>query len=384
MSWKKFKKSINLQRKGKIFNQTSYYFGSTGNLTKSTNSDILLLGYDEKLSIFNNVGKLVSQFPFSSEISSLFLKDIYDTGENVFVSFSYSGEIRVFSKEGSKIWKTKLPAGITTGQVGNLDYDPGLEIIIVLEDHRIFVLDNQGQIIAKYQHSTRINFVDIALINSSQKKVVVFVDDKDTIHVLDIEKTVTPLPIKISPIIGFAIANVYDTTLIAIADDQNSIQLLDKKGNVFETYRCKAPIQYITAGPLFLPNCDAIVAILENNYVEIIEIEVKNPEDYIKHENKSSIPTTPLQSKKITPVSAQLEFNPDLYHSFPSQTSSTNTNASDLAVKKQVLRTDLSGTTDLRCPECGDYLPKSIVQKVRSGKDAYCEECGRELKRSDF
>ncbi|MHA1746898.1 MAG: hypothetical protein ACTSWW_12930, partial [Promethearchaeota archaeon] len=160
MSWKKFSKALNFEKKGLIYGQSSYYFCSLGHFTQDSMAEILLLSYDEKLSIFNAQGKSLSKSPFSSDVSALFLKDLYDDRENVFISFSYSGEIRVFSKEGEEKWKKTLPKGIVTGIVGNLDYDPGLEIVVLLEDHRIFVLNNQGQVMAKYQHPTDILFVD--------------------------------------------------------------------------------------------------------------------------------------------------------------------------------------------------------------------------------
>ena len=298
MSWKKFSKSLNLKKKGSIFGQSTYYFCSLGHFTQNSIPEILLLSYDEKLTIFNSQGKSLSKFPFSSDVSALFLKDIYDNGENVFISFSYSGEIRVFSKAGEEIWKKTLPSGIVTGMVGNLDYDPSLEIVVLLEDHRIFVLNNQGQIMAKYQHPSDILFVDVGKINSSQKKVIVFVDQNNTINVLDIETSVQKLPTDIKLIRGFTTISIYDQTLLAVGDESNIIHILDKKGNTFETYQCRAPIQTITAGPLFSPDTDALVILLENNYVEIVNIEVKNPKAYIESEKKQVIASTPFPQEK--------------------------------------------------------------------------------------
>ena len=116
--------------------------------------------------------------------------------------------------------------------VGNLDYDPGLEIVVLLEDHRIFVLNNQGQEMAKYQHPTDILFVDVGKINSSQKKVIVFVDQNNVVNVLDIEASVQKLPTDIKEIRGFTTVSLYDQTLIAVGDDSNTVHLLDKKGKI--------------------------------------------------------------------------------------------------------------------------------------------------------
>ena len=133
MSWKKFSKTLNFEKKGSIYGQSAYYFCSLGHFTQNLTAEILLLSYNEKLSIYNSHGKSLSNSPFSSDVSALFLKDLYDSGENMFISFSYTGEIRVFSKEGEEKWKKTLPAGIVTGMVGNLDYDPGLEIMLEYE-----------------------------------------------------------------------------------------------------------------------------------------------------------------------------------------------------------------------------------------------------------
>jgi WD40 repeat protein len=380
MSWKKFSKSLNLKKKGSIFGQSTFYFCSLGYFTQNSTPEILLLSYDEKLTIFNSQGKSLSKFPFSSDVSALFLKDIYDNGENVFISFSYSGEIRVFSKEGEEIWKKTLPSGIVTGIVGNLDYDPSLEIVVLLEDRRIFVLNNQGQIMAKYQHPSDILFVDVGKINSSQKKVIVFVDQKNTINVLDIEASVQKLPTDIKLIRGFTTISIYDQILLAVADDSNKIHLLDKKGNTFETYQCRAPIQTIKAGPLFSPDTDALVILLENNYVEIVNIEVKNPMAYIESEKKQVIASTPFPQENL---SAKLDFNSELYQKTPS-IEARRKRETGFTVGKTDISNHSQDSLNLRCPECGDYLVKTLIRQILANKDAYCEECGRELKRKDF
>ena len=380
MSWKKFSKSLNFSKQGTIFNQNSFYFCSLGHFTQSSTPEILLLSYDEKLSIFNAQGKSLSKFPFSSDVSALYLKDIYDKGENMFISFSYSGEIRVFSKGGEEIWKKNLPVGIVSGMVGNLDYDPGLEIVVLLEDHRIFVLNNQGQIMAKYQHPTDILFVDIGKINSTQKKVIVFVDQTNAVNVLDIEASVQKVPTDIKSIRGFTTVTLYDQTLIAVGDDANTIHLLDKKGNTFETYRCRAPILSIAAGPLFSHDTDGLVVLLKNNYVEILNIEVKNPKAYIESDKKSVIASTAFPTQK---PSAKLDFNSELYQQTPSIESRRKGN-SGIKVEKSIMDNKLHDSHNLRCPECGDYIAKTLIRQILANKDAYCEECGKSLKRGDF
>ncbi len=380
MSWKKFSKLLDLKKKRSIFGQSSYYYCSLGHFTQNSTPEILLLSYDEKLSIFNSQGKSLSKFPFSSDVSALVLKDIYDNGENMFISFSYSGEIRVFSKEGEEIWKKTLPSGIITGMVGNLDYDPGLEIVVLLEDRRIFVLNNQGQIMAKYQHPTDILFVDVGKINSSKKKVIVFVDQNNSVNVLDIEESVQKLPIDIKLISGFTTISIYDQTLLAVGDDLNKIHLLDKKGNTFETYQCRAPIQTITAGPLFSPDTDALVILLENNYVEIVNIEVKNPKAYIESETKQVSASTPFPKEK---QSAKLDFNSELYQKTPS-IEGRRKREPGFTVGKTNFSNHSQDSLNFRCPECGDYLATTLIQQILTNKDAYCEECGKELKRKDF
>ncbi|UYP45858.1 hypothetical protein NEF87_002143 [Candidatus Lokiarchaeum ossiferum] len=377
MSWKKFSKSLNFVKKGSIFSQSAFYFCSLGHFTQNSTPEILLLSYDEKLSIFNSEGKSLSKFPFSSDVSALFLKDIYDKGDNVFVSFSYSGEIRVFSKDGGEIWKKTLPSGIVNGIVGNLDYDPGLEIVVLLEDHRIFVLNNQGQVMAKYQHPTDILFVDIGKINSTQKKVIVFVDQNNSVNVLDIEASVQKIPVDIPVITGFTTLSLYDQTLLAVGDNSNTIHILDKKGNTFETYRCRAPIQSLSAGPLFSPDIDALVVLTENNHMEIINIEVKDPKAYIEADKK---PVVAASAFPIEKQSAKLDLNTDLYQKTPS-IQSRGKSESKFEVEKSSIH---SSALNLRCPECGDYLAKTLIARILSNKDAYCEECGKDLKRSDF
>ena len=377
MSWKKFSKTLNFEKKGSIYGQSANYFCSLGHFTQSLTAEILLLSYNEKLSIYNAHGKSLSNSPFSSDVSALFLKDLYDNGENMFISFSYTGEIRVFSKEGEEKWKKTLPAGIVTGMVGNLDYDPGLEIVVLLEDHRIFVLNNQGQIMAKYQHPTDILFVDVGKINSSQKKVIVFVDEKNVVNVLDIEASIQTLPTDIKVIRGFTTVSLYDSTLLAVADDANNIHLLDKKGNTFETYHCRAPIQAIAAGPLFSPDSDALVVLLEDNHVEIVNIEVKNPKAYIESDQQ---PVIALEAFPQKSESATLEVNSELYQKTPSKKSQQKRD-SGFTVDKSVSQHE---ALNLRCPECGDYLPKTLVKQILANKDAYCEECGKKLKRNDF
>ncbi len=379
MSWKKFKRTINLTLHTTIYGKSPFYFASVGNLIKSTNQEILSLSYNDQLSAFSSDGKLIANFPFSSKICSLFLKDIFDDRRRLFVSFSFSGNIRVFTKNGDVIWNEKISSSIIEGIVGNLDYDPGLEIIALLDDQQIIVLNNQGQIIAKYKHTSQIKFINVTRINSSKKKVIIFVDIGNNFNILDIEESVELLPIKINPVIAFTPVELYDFSFIAVVNNQNIIQLMDKKGNIFETYQSKNEIQFITSGKLLNSHCDSIIAISAKNYIEIINIEVKNPKMFINEEeinNNSSL------NKKIHNKTAKLELNTELYHKKPKY-QTLDKDSSKIPLEKEFINNpDLN--SKFRCPECGDYLPPMLVKLIMSNKSTYCEECGKFLERKDF
>jgi len=113
---------------------------------------------------------------------------------------------------------------------------------------------------------------------------------------------------------------------------------------------------------------------------EIVNIEVKNPKAYIESEKKQVIASTPFPQEK---QNAKLDFNSELYQKTPS-IEARRKRETGFTLGKTNISNHSQNSLNLRCPECGDYLAKTLIRQILTNKDAYCEECGKELKRRDF
>ncbi|TFH26885.1 MAG: hypothetical protein E4G98_06645 [Promethearchaeota archaeon] len=344
------KNSLTYQKKLVFYNASGFYFGSIGTTQNDSRPKIFLLSYDEKLSIYDAEGKRVTQIPFSSDVSAVFIQDIFHDGNPVFVSVTYSGEVRISSEQGEEIWKKQMESGILGGVIGKLDYDDQLEIVVLLENSKILVLNNQGQILAKYQHGVDINFVSIGKVHSSKNKVVLFSDVENSLFVLDVSDTVSKLDIPIKNIVGLSSITIFDKVLIVVVDENNTIHLINKKGQIYLTIPVKKPILSIFSGFLFSKFEEALGIITKDSHIMIFEMKATKPQEF-------QIPLNISDNEKFTqnlpseedPENIEylhekpkqkpsLEVKPDLYQSSPK----TNFSISDsIQVEKSILSPDL-------------------------------------------
>ncbi len=373
-----------------FYNSSGFYFGSIGTTQNDSNPKIFLLSYDEKLSIYNTEGKRDTQIPFSSDVSAVFIRDLFNDGNPVFISVTYSGEVRISSEQGEEIWKKQMESGILGGAIGKLDYDNQLEIVILLENSKILVLNNQGQIMAKYQHGVDINYVSIGKVHSSKNKVVLFSDLENSLFVLDVSDTVSKLDLPIKSILGLCSITIYDKVLIAVVDENNNIHLINKKGQIYLTIPVKKPIMSIFSGFLFSTFEEALVIITEDSHIMIFEMKATKPQEFQAQLNKSdsaSLDHNLLSDEDREPIEfdhekserkPSLEINPELYQSSQKIDDSKSFSSK---VEKSVLAADSSSQKTYKCPECGDFLAPSLMVRIMKNKPTFCEACGAELTR---
>ncbi|MHA1673974.1 MAG: hypothetical protein ACTSYI_10130, partial [Promethearchaeota archaeon] len=384
------KNSLTYNKRMEFYNTSGFYFGSIGTTQNDSNPKIFLISYDEKLSIYNTEGKRVTQIPFSSDVSAVFIRDLFNDGNPVFISVTYSGEVRISSEQGEEIWKKQMETGILGGTIGKLDYDNQLEIVILLENSKILVLNNQGETMAKYQHGVDINYVSIGKVHSSKNKVVLFSDVENSLFVLDVSDTVSKLEIPVKTIDGLCSITIYDKVLIAVIDENNSIHLINKKGQIYLTIPVKKPIMSIFSGFLFSKFEESLVIITEDSHIMIFEMKATKPQEFqVQLNNADDTPLNPnlLSDEEREPIELDhekperkpsLEINPELYQSSP-KTHDSKSFSSQL--KKSVLKPDESSRKTYKCPECGDFLASSLVDRVMKNKPTFCEACGAELTR---
>ncbi|MHA1518627.1 MAG: zinc ribbon domain-containing protein [Promethearchaeota archaeon] len=373
-----------------FYNASGFYFGSIGKTQNDSSPKIFLLSYDEKLSIYNAEGKRVTQIPFSSDVSAVFIRDLFNDGNPVFISVTYSGEVRISSEQGEEIWKKRMESGILGGAIGKLDYDDQLEIVVLLENSKILVLNNQGKTMAKYQHPIDVNFVAIGKVHSSDNKIVLFSDAENCLFVLDVSDTVSKLDIPIKSITGLCSITIFDKVLLVVVDENNNVHLINKKGQIYLTIPIKKPIMSIFSGLLFSKFEEALVIITEDSHVMIFEMKATKPQEFqaqlnisddekLDHNLLSDEERDPLEleSKKIERKPA-LEVNSELFQSSPKSDSSKSFSSK---VEKSVLSSAASSQKSYKCPECGDFLATSLVDRIMRNKPTFCEACGAELTR---
>lgn len=381
MSFKKFKKRLQFSKQFEIYHPGGIYSGSIGYLTQSIDPEIILLSFGEKMLIYNKDGIKKQEIPFTSEVCKLFITENLFANEKVFVSLAYNGEIRVFSDTGDVKWKLNGDP-IVDGVLGNLDYDPKLEIIALHKNKKITIYNDTGKLVAKYTHPERIQFISIAKLNSKKKNIILFVDRQDKLFVLDIEKNISEIPLKIKSIRALDSLTIYDTNVVVILDDTNYINLVDKKGNLIERFIPEKEIDTVFTGYLEDDKVESVFAISKDSYVLKYKIDIADAKEFVDSPTAVDQTSNIISQKVEQSVNPSLEVNANYFNQeikpFPTPKGEGST------LQKTVIPKRSIDNLTLKCPECGDFLPRSLVQQIISGKDSFCEECGRPLNKSDY
>ncbi|TFG20213.1 MAG: hypothetical protein EU530_03820 [Promethearchaeota archaeon] len=266
MSLKKFKKRLQFNKRFEIYHPSGIYTGSIGYLSQYSSPEIFLLTFGEKLLIYNSSGKLKQEIPFTNKVCKLFITENLIPGKKVFVSLAYSGEIRVFSETGEIFWKIKN-GRLVDGVLGNLDYDPKMEIVSLNENNQILIYNDTGKIVAKYTHPSKIYYITLAKLNSSEKNVILFVDSNDKLHVLDIETQISEIPLGVKSIQGLDSLTIYNTNVVVILDSKNFVNIYDKKGNLIERFSPEKEVESIFTGYLENDKIESLFLITKDSYL---------------------------------------------------------------------------------------------------------------------
>ncbi len=384
-TWKRFVKNLQLDLNFEKYYREGFYTGSIGNLTQSREPEILLLTYDQKLMAFSPDAKKTLDIPFSNDVCRLYIEDLYLSGEKVFVSLAYSGEVRAFSDTGEIYWKFHKEE-IIDGFLCNLDYDKQKEIVVLHKPNQIRVLNNQGKTVAKYTHSEKILHISHAKINSSDKQIIVFSDKKNQLYALDIEKTINQIPVKIESIRGLDSITIYNRNILILLDEKNHLNLLDKKGNLIERFSFEKKIETFFTGYLFDDKIESLCILTRDSHLLVYQIKIADTAEFLKAETAQQEDAASIAASKGADSSEQkpdptLEFDPNYFHSRKPITPEISL---EDRLQKQTKEKQSSENLELRCPECGDFFTPTIIKRILEGKTAFCEECGLEIHKSDF
>jgi len=341
-------KRIQIKKKWEIKGIDQFYFCSIGNLSRDPFEEIITLNYSEKLIIYNNNGKNILEMPFSGDVSGLFVCDLFDDGENVFVSMDMEGYIRVFSLEGKEIWKVMLHDAIITGIVDNLWKNDNLEIICILENNEIIVLNNDGKIILTYKHSNSINSCCVSAFRDINEIEIIFNDSKDNINFLNMNGDISSLDLNIKHIRSLAKIKVFDVDLLAVVNEEKGVILLDSEGTILNQIDFKEKVQYLASGSLFSLHCQSIVVIVDNNKLIAYDVEPLISDNFII--KSSSI----NEERKIK-------------------------GTKNIGLRKIKAELNSEELNKIICPECGENLPGMLRQRILNDIDVFCEKCGTKL-----
>ncbi len=380
MSLKKFKKRLQFNKRFEIYHPSGIYAGSIGYLSQYSTPEIFLLTFGEKLLIYNSTGKLKQEIPFTNKVCKLFITENLIAGKKVFVSLAYSGEIRVFSETGEIFWKIQEQR-LVDGVLGNLDYDPKMEIVSLQENNQILIYNDTGKIVAKYTHPSKIHYITLAKLNSSEKNVILFVDSNDKLHVLDIETQISEIPLGVKSIQGLDSLTIYNTNVVVVLDSKNFINIYDKKGNLIERFSPEKEVESIFTGYLENDKIESLFLITKDSYLINYKIDVADAKEFDKALSKNDEKIQKKSTDSGITTQPYLEVNANYFNEKIEYETSENG-------EPQLLRTVIPKKTldnlTLKCPECEDYLPRSLIQQILIGKESFCEKCGKPLSRSDF
>jgi hypothetical protein len=379
MSLKKFKKRLQFNKRYEIYHSNGIYTGSIGYLTQSSSPEIFLLTFEENLLVYNSSGKLKQKIPFTNKVCKLFITENLIAGEKVFISLAYSGEIRVFSQNGDVFWKVK-DTPLIDGVLGNLDYDPKMEIVSLQENNQISIYNDTGNVVAKYIHHAKIHFITLAKLNSSEKNVILFVDSNDKLYVLDIETQISEIPLELKSIRALDSLTIYNTNVVVILDNQNYINFYDKKGHLIDRFSPKKKVESIFTGYIHEEKIESLFVITKDSYLINYKIDVANAEEFIdgtSGSNKNKMKRSSTSGNKTKPY---LEVNANYYNEKMENESTSSDDPT--SIQKSII--PKKTYENLKCPECKDLLPRSLIRQIIEDKESFCEKCGVPLSKSDF
>ena len=376
-------KSLQIKEKWQIKSQNFYYFCSSGQMIHNNPPSILLLSFDDKLTILNEDGKQVTSLPFSSDITAIFIEDIFKNHDPVFVSMDIHGKVRVFSREGKEMWEKELPAAVVTGSVTNIDNEVDLEILVALENQELLILSNQGNVIGTYRHNTGITSLTVGTFHSSTREII-FSDQKDQLNFIDIEENQTTLNLNVKQINAITTIELSETFLV-LATNEGKIVWINNKGKIVQSYQLSSGVRGITSVTGKSDDSLLIVSTLDDN--RLVALSIHDP----NHVNKKEKAQSKIEPLKITPKAPDHPVKPEIrveksnFSSFP-RYAPQSTRVQDSAGIKVVNSRKVSKSqgTQIQCPMCGNYLPMEFEERVLNGIDTFCEKCGEKITLKDI
>ena len=159
---------------------------------------------------------------------------------------------------------------------------------------------------------------------------------------------------------------------------------------MIERFTPEKEIEKIFTGFLEDDKIESLFAISKDSYLINYKIEIADAKEFIETSKKGQISSPhghrvsdrKAISHGTSGAQAKLEFNPNYFNKEVKPFPTTESNSPSL--QKTIVPENKKDNIILKCPECGDFLPKLIIQRLIMGKVSFCEECGLELHKSDF
>lgn len=255
--------SITFERQWDVPTEAQTYFCSVGDLTRDPYDEIVTLDFDENLIAYNSAGNKIFEMPFSSEVTALFVGDVFQDGRKIFVSMDLNGYVRLFSLQGEEIWKVQLHDAVVTGAIGNLDIDEKMEIACILENNEIIILDDDGHVLLSYQHPHRVLSCTVGAFRDPDVTEIIFADTSDQIYFLDVKNSLRTMDLAVPRILGLDRFHVNGRDLLAVQSQDTAVAILDATGSVLGTLETRQRIQHFSAGSLFANDTDGLMVELD-------------------------------------------------------------------------------------------------------------------------
>jgi hypothetical protein len=161
------KQKINLKVIWTVNFKKSVYSCGISDLIGNPPPEVIGCSFDETMRIYDLQGKQIMASEFSSEITSFLAAPITQEENVELLSGDINGNIRLMNKHGKLLWDVKLKSAIMCMDVGDFLDNGEMELIFGLQNKKLILCNNKGQLLEAFIAPDSIN--DCTIVNHSEK-----------------------------------------------------------------------------------------------------------------------------------------------------------------------------------------------------------------------
>ena len=160
------KTKIKIQKNWEVQFKKPVFSCSISNIIGNSTSEIIGCSYDETMRIYNLPGKQLMISEFSSEITSFIVAPVTKEKNAELLSGDIHGRVRLLGKQGNLIWDIKFNSPVICCDIGDFLGNGGKEVVLGLQNMKIIVLNNKGEVLEAFEAPKPIK--DCTIIDQSE------------------------------------------------------------------------------------------------------------------------------------------------------------------------------------------------------------------------